>query len=525
MIGKVNDDFFQKHVLTQTGTQAESVVIGPHMGVDAAILRLSDSYMAVAEDPIFPSLSMTADDFAFVTVHIGASDIAVMGIQPRYMTYSLLLPPDTEEDYIAELIAAISRYAKEIGITIVGGHTGFYGAVTVPTIGGITVWGTGDTYISPMGAQDGDNVIITKGCGVEAAALLSFELQEILKDNIDTDDLQRSLARMHEVSVVKDACIAAHNRGVHAMHDATEGGVKRGVWEIAQASGKGVVINTKDLLRPHDIEAVCGYFNLNTWEIISEGTLVLTCAPETTEKLLNDYEKAGIKARIIGTITKSSQGCMYLENGDLKELVPPSRDKFWDVFFEAAALHANKIQSEEEKLCAALKQTAAIFCDENIYKLLPEIGANIACVKKNGKQLSQVAGIPGRIICVKDTAVAVSEPEMGASVHMGESILEVRKYFPEAACIMNLRKNNAVLQACDMAGLTTIDMPPCKNYQQKGNEFLIDLDTVLAHCDVLPDILTTPDRINLETLILVIGTSLIDLERKVLSIKKNYKSI
>jgi len=43
--------------------------------------------------------------------------------------------------------------------------------------------------------------------------------------------------------------------------------------------------------------------------------------------------------------------------------------------------------------------------------------------------------------------------------------------------------------------------------------------------DVLPDILTTPDRINLETLILVIGTSLIDLERKVLSIKKNYKSI
>ena len=185
---------------------------------------------------------------------------------------------------------------------------------------------------------------------------------------------------------------------------------------------------------------------------------MLTCAPETTEKLLNDYEKAGIKARIIGTITKSSQGCMYLENGDLKELVPPSRDKFWDVFFEVAALHANKIQSEEEKLCAALKQTAAIFCDENIYKLLPEIGANIACVKKNGKQLSQVAGIPGRIISVKNKAVAASEPEMGASVHMGESILEVRKYFPEAACIMNLRKNKAVLQACNMAGLTSIDM-------------------------------------------------------------------
>ena len=116
---------------------------------------------------------------------------------------------------------------------------------------------------------------------------------------------------MHDVSVVKDAEIAATHGGVHAMHDATEGGVKRGVWEVAQASGKGVSIDKDALLIPDDIKAVCDYFHLNLWEIISEGTLVLTCDPAGTAALLADFEKAGIDAKVIGTVTVPEAGCVY----------------------------------------------------------------------------------------------------------------------------------------------------------------------------------------------------------------------
>lgn len=518
MIGKVNDSFFTKHVLTKTGIQADNVVIGPHMGVDAAILKTADGYMAVAEDPIFPSMSMTADDFAYVTVHIGASDVAVMGIKPQYMTYSLLLPPDTTESYIAELISSISKYAAELGISIVGGHTGYYGSVTVPTIGGITIWGFNAAYISPLGAQTGDKVIITKGCGVEAAALLAFELKDQLKGKVDDAKLQRALGRMHDVSVVKDAAIAAAIPGVHAMHDATEGGVKRGVWEIAQASQKGVIINRDDLLRPQDIEAVCGYFNLSTWEIISEGTLVLTCAPAAVEQLLAAYHEADIEAQVIGTITEPSQGCTYIEGGKASELIPPSRDKFWDVFFDAATLH-EQTATPAAVLCSELERTVGVFRDENICELLPEIGANIAYTGNDSRTLAEVAGIPGRLIRVKNKTIAVGKPEMAGSTNMGKSILCVRKHFPQARCIINLRKNDGILTACHSAGLTVVDMPPCKEYWQKGNDFYRDLDAVLEACTDLPDVLTTPDRINLEKLILVLGTSLTDLENKVRAIR------
>ena len=53
MIGKVNDDFF-KSILPSIGASARQVIVGPQMGVDAAVLKAGEMYMAIAEDPIFP---------------------------------------------------------------------------------------------------------------------------------------------------------------------------------------------------------------------------------------------------------------------------------------------------------------------------------------------------------------------------------------------------------------------------------------------------------------------------------------
>ncbi len=525
MIGKVNDDFFQKNILTNTGCEDHDLVIGPSMGVDSAIIKIQDGYMAIAEDPIFPSMNMTPEDFAFLTVHIGASDVAVMGIRPRYMTYSLLLPPETPEKYIKALIAGISKYAAELDISIVGGHTGFYGAVTVPTIGGITVWGNGNTYISPKNAWENDNIIITKGAGIEAAALLAYEFKETLLHHLPADTIHRSIARMREITVVKDALIAAQNSGVHAMHDATEGGLQRGVWEIAQASKKGIQIYKNDVFIPEDIQNICSYFKLNPCEIISEGTLILTCSPEKTAELLLTYQKAGIEAKVIGKVTSPEKGCIFLENGKAATpIVPPAKDEFWDVFFHSAAMMNENPPPQDEKsnsrLCGELQNTVDTLCQANIYKLIPEIGANIAYAAPDSKTLDELAGIPGRMIRVKEQSVSMGKVEMGASTYMGNSLLTVRRYFPEARCIMNLRSNETIIRACRQADYKMAKMPVPKDYKQSDDDFYHDLGEVLQNCkenaSAMPDIIEIPDRLNLEKLILILGTSLKELAIKVL---------
>jgi len=523
MIGKVNDDFFQKNILSFTGEQKPEVIIGPSMGVDAAILKIGNRYMAIAEDPIFPSMTMSPDDFAYVTVHIGASDVAVMGIKPQFMTYSLLLPPGTEDRYIEELIKSISKYANELGISIVGGHTGYYGAVVVPTIGGITVWGLADEYISPKGAQVGDDVLITKGAAIEAGALLGYEHKEfLLTTDLDTSLVNKAAERMKDVSVVKDAHIASTVGGVHAMHDATEGGVKRGLWEVAQASGKGMLIDKSKIFVPEDIAALCNYFKLDPLEIISEGTLVLTCAPEKTAELIAAFAGQGIESAIVGKVTSPVEGCYYMENGEKYELLPPSIDRFWEVFF--SPLPSIESPSTEDTngtsgmLFTELQAGVSILCQENIYKMLPEIGANIAYAAPKSKSLDEIAGIPGRILRYKNTTVTIGQPELGASLNMGETLLNVRKYFPHTRCIINLRSTPAILQACSQAGLTVSNMPAVLDYRQNEGDFIRDLEEMLEKTDILPDVISIPDRINLEILILILAKTLDELTEKILKV-------
>ena len=85
-------------------------------------------------------------------------------------------------------------------------------------------------YISSQGAQPGDKILLTKGAGVGAAALLACELRERLQaSGVAEELLDRAAQRWREMSVVKEAGLVTAVGGVHAMHDATEGGVWRGL--------------------------------------------------------------------------------------------------------------------------------------------------------------------------------------------------------------------------------------------------------------------------------------------------------
>ena len=132
------------------------------------------------------------------------------------------------------------------------------------------------------------------------------------------------------MSVVKDAMIAAPH--ANAMHDATEGGLLNGVYEIAAASGTGVILFEDKIIVPEEIGAICAHFNIDPLISISEGTLVITASPERTPQLLEDLKQGGIAAWDIGEIT--SQGMVFIrKDGKQEELKPVSVDPFWAAYF------------------------------------------------------------------------------------------------------------------------------------------------------------------------------------------------
>ncbi|MCL5111114.1 MAG: AIR synthase family protein [Chloroflexi bacterium] len=335
-VGKISDRFFSERVRPHLGARRNDVIVGPHLGTDAAVIDQGNGrVMVVAEDPIFLVPGVTIDDFGWYTVHIGASDVAVTGVVPSHMTYSLLLPPDTGEETIAEIVRAVSDTAKELGIAIVGGHTGYAPVVVAPTIGGITVFGWGDRYASPAGAREGDDLLITKGPAIEAAGILARQYrEELLAGGVAPHLVARAAAHIRSMSVVQDALTAFAAGEVHAMHDATEGGLVRGSYEMAESAAIGLRVERDAIVVPEEIAAVCSFLNIDPLHSISEGTLVAAVQPDSTAAVLGRLHEAGIPAWKIGRFTARSAGIKFTDG---EEIRPAAEDPFWNVFFAKLA--------------------------------------------------------------------------------------------------------------------------------------------------------------------------------------------
>lgn len=217
-IGKIDPETFSSFILPRLGKENPSVIVPPRAGVDAGVIDIGNgNVLIVAEDPIFTIPGLPLEMFGYFTVHIGASDVAVMGVPPQFMTYSLLLPPEAQDSDLRTVIDSVHRTAVDLGIAIVGGHTGYYPGFTAPTVGGITVFSIAKKgrYVTPAGARPGDCVILTKGPAIETAGILAVIRENELRKKYPRELVDRAQGLVREMTVVRDALTAMGTGGGH----------------------------------------------------------------------------------------------------------------------------------------------------------------------------------------------------------------------------------------------------------------------------------------------------------------------
>jgi hydrogenase expression/formation protein HypE len=337
-VGKIDLETFENYLLKRLGKKNKRVLIPPLTGVDAAVIEINaDKVLIIAEDPIFSIPGQPLEMYGWYTVHIGASDVAVMGVKPEFMSYTLLMPPETPEGDFKTIVDSIHRTAKDLDMAIIGGHTGFYPGFASPTVGGITVFSIADkgNFVTPKGAKPGNDVILTKGPAVEAVGILAVLREEELIEKYGSSIVKKAQGFSKEMSVVKDALTAMEAGGVTAMHDATEGGVIGGLFEVANASGVGMEVDESKFVYPEEIKTVCEAFNIDPVAATAEGSLIVTANSDYTDDIIRKLKKEGIKSSVIGKVTDDSEKrFMKRINGKREPLEIPAQDPFWPVFFE-----------------------------------------------------------------------------------------------------------------------------------------------------------------------------------------------
>jgi hydrogenase expression/formation protein HypE len=343
-IGKISPEIFDQVILRQLGRKRSEVLIGPQHGVDVGVVDLgNEQVMVTTTDPIFVVPPYGWERSAWFAVHILASDAATSGLAPNYITLDLNLPRSISRDELELLWSVIHRECDKIGMAIISGHTGRYEGCDYPMIGGATVICVGpkDNYVTPTMAQMGDSVIITKGAAIEASGLFAVTFPQKVAEKYGETFTKEAEKIFWQMSVVEDALIAVEvgvrNQGVTAMHDATECGVWGGLFEVAQASKVGMIIEKEEIILQDAVKKVCELFGIDPYSSISEGTLIITCRPNKANPVIRRLGDKGIPASIVGEVVEQEKGMQYFENGKSQKLEHPRVDPFWNAFGKAAS--------------------------------------------------------------------------------------------------------------------------------------------------------------------------------------------
>ena len=334
-LGKINPAFFKKVIYPRLGVKDVSVLVKPQSGVDFGVVVLGRQVMALSCDPFYIARELGIEKAAWFAVHILASDVAVSGIRPRYLAVDLNLPLGMAEEELVLMWKVVHSECKKLGIAVVTGHTARYAGCNYPFVGGATMFGVGSRkkLIIPR-SRVGDAIIVSKGPAIETTGLMVAYFPGFLKEKYGESVLIAAQAVYYQMSTVKDAMITASVGGVTAMHDATEGGVFGGLYEMARHSNVGMRIYQDDIILPIAVEKTCACFGIEPYISISEGTLLATVRQKKAKGVVAALKNEGIPASIAGEVVPEKEGLFILIKGRRKRLEYPKVDPFWIKFEE-----------------------------------------------------------------------------------------------------------------------------------------------------------------------------------------------
>ena len=324
-VGKVPEAVLKRSVLKQIRTDRPEVLLGASVGEDCAAVALQEDEMFVlSTDPI----TGTAKDIGHLAIQITLNDLASAGAEPIGVMLTFLLPEKLSEAKLRAMMEQAEEAAHAANVQIMGGHTEVTRVVNQPVI---SVVGVGKAkkgrLISTAGARPGMDVIVTKWIGLEGTSIIAKEKEAELLTRYPKALVDEAKAFDRYLSVLPEAATAVKS-GVSAMHDVTEGGIFGALWEMAESAGVGLEIDLKKIPIRQETVEVCEFFDVNPYELISSGSMLMAAADGNG--LVRALEAEGIHAVCIGKVTQGNDR-VIVSGEEGRFLEPPKTDELYRV--------------------------------------------------------------------------------------------------------------------------------------------------------------------------------------------------
>ena len=323
--GKISENVLKRSVLKKIRTHRDEVTSGAGVGTDCAVLTFGEGY-----DTVISTTPVTAptEDISTYAIPMSLNNIAAAGAEPIGVMLAVVLPEKTEESELQTMMERAEEVCRLNNVEIIGGHTEVLPAITEPIM---TVTGVGKRRGRATdllrGVKPGQDIVISKWIGIEGSIRLAKGRRKELCMRYPAAMIEKAVSYDRYLSVIPEAATAMKS-GVCGMHDVSRGGIFGALWELAEEAGVGLEIDLKKIPVKQETIEICEFFELNPYELLSGGCLIMTA--DNGENLVAALKREGIPSVIVGRTTDRNDRVIYNED-EKRYLDRPKTDQIYKV--------------------------------------------------------------------------------------------------------------------------------------------------------------------------------------------------
>ena len=305
-------DAYGNEVLEQaddSGVVALAELLGDQQ--DTAGAKTAGTKIAMSTDSyVVNPVEFPGGNIGDLAVHGTVNDLSMSGAIPKYLTAGFVLEEGLDVDLLRRIVESMRAAADAAGVRLIAGDTKVVPRGAADKLY-ITTAGVG---VIPSGralgwdeVRTGDAVILSGPIADHGMAVMMARGDLAIQAPIESDT--RALN-----GAVEALFAAAPN--TRWLRDATRGGVATVCNELAQATGKAVVLSD-DRIQVRDMtRAACDILGIDPLYVANEGTFLAVVPQEEADAATAALKHAGFEqAEICGHIADAPAASVVLVTG------------------------------------------------------------------------------------------------------------------------------------------------------------------------------------------------------------------
>lgn len=317
--GKLPENILKRSVLKNITAKNENLISGAGVGKDSSAVQIGNEKCVVSGSSyaaLFPGMENMA-------VYGAINNLAVSQADPVSMWMNLLLPENTPETRLKEIMRNTDTLCNRLGISLMGGHTQVSRSVN-DIIVGMTGIGHMRTHTFTE-VKPGMDIVVTKWIGLSGTWMAIKCASDKLTEHLPQHFLEQTETFDGWFSVDAEARIAGLHK-VACMHDASNGGIFGALWELGEQAQTGFEVELRKIpVRQETIE-ICEQLRVNPYQLNSMGCVVLIS--EEGHNIVRALSDAGIPAQVVGR-TMPGRDRVLLNEDEKRYLELPKPDEIY----------------------------------------------------------------------------------------------------------------------------------------------------------------------------------------------------